>query len=220
MESINKISNILFIGDSIDKLRSELPRASLNEHFEEEWIKQSEKIIFFCNNKEIDDSTSIIQIVRYLRASFYWSKQDWSSYDREIIISLDECPSAIFHILKAFYYIQPLTDIYLPFIDAVSLSQNPNLRNKILLLKKAEAAFKNAEAIIKDKEDKVLRSTIAWVRAWMAYKLKNKDVAIKYSKEAWKLDGCNLGEGWTFWAQWVGKITNPLDGLEMLEGLK
>lgn len=218
MEAIKGYNNWFFLNQMILKLQNEVNYAASDVVKEEIWLSLSEKVISYCNKNFIGKDTSFsdpaLHIVRYLRCSLFWMTQNWKMFEREIEIAIKEQYSPVFLIIRGFYSLQFLVDI----------SSNPNtfqmLRTSSFFIKEAEAYFNMALADPMLKNQKYLRSAILWGKSWILCQLKQEKAMSSYVNKAWVVDGKNLGEGWQFWAKWLGRSINPLDNLILLDSIE
>lgn len=225
METIKDFNDWHFLGKMIATLQKDLILSASSKEKAEKWLSLSNSVIDFCNSHFLGESIKYtepaLRITRYLRCNFFWITQDWVLLNQEIEKSLKEDKSAIFYILKGFFSLHHIANQSHFLLDkSLNPSVFPELKTKKQAMKEAEFAFNEAFSLIKEEKDYHLKSTILWSKAWMLYKLNKKDLMADYARKAWDLDGKNTGEGWNLWAQWLGRIIDPLENLILLETLK
>lgn len=225
METIKNFNDWNFLGRMISSLQKDLVIAAASKEKASEWLSLSSSVIDYCNSHFMGEMAKYtepaLRITRYLRCNFFWITQSWMDLSKELDLSIKEEKAPIFYIIKGFFSLHYLANQSYFLIDkSLEASFFPELKTKKRALKEAEQCFNCASSLIMHEKDSHLESTILWSKAWMLYKLNNKELMNKYALKAWQLDGGSTGEGWNLWAQWLGRIIDPIENLILMESIK
>lgn len=216
-KDIKIVSSYLITKYEIDKLERSLPRCINNYSDGEKWLISSERIVKVINDNipSLSSKTILLGMVRYLRCFYFWCVQDWNNVEAEVDKGLKEDNrSAIFSMIKGFCYLQPLVNYNNPMLNVVFSNEETSSRKKLLTY--AKLCFDEAHKNVNN-EQMAIRAAIRWSNAWMFLQIGRKDKAEECAKQAWKLDGDDIGAGWKIWIQWLGRILKPEEHCQLLE---
>lgn len=165
------------------------------------WLKSSNYALNTISKNVYGNQVKkdLLKAVYYLRCVYYWKRKDMIELESELTnIVFEYFPNeSIFNLIQGSIYLRKVTN-----------HLKDKTKNKKYIAENLNLSYLFLNKALKVTKDKDIMVAISWNLVWMYHLSGKKEEMMKEILKIKKIEGEQLGAGWTLWISWLGDDLN------------